>query len=102
MTDEAFMILNMADNEHWVAGFGHAVQLIPEVRRPTVLQTDRSTAEAEVLRLAKAHPESRFVLFEASCMAVAIDAPTHVSLSGKPLLKDRVVRLATIGDGIPF
>lgn len=43
--------------------------LIPDRHKPTVIQTDRDTAEREVLRLKECFPGFDFVLFESVAYA---------------------------------
>lgn len=79
-------------------------QRVPVERRPTMLQPDRATAEAEAQRLARAHPTRRFVIFEAAAAAVTVKVPTHTTVSGQPWGERTVAVLLDIGedDGIPF
>lgn len=79
-------------------------QRMPADKRPTMLQPDRATAEAEAQRLARAHPSRRFVIFEAAAAAVTVKVPTHTTVSGQPWGERTVAVLLDIGedDGIPF
>lgn len=99
--DEAFLILDMADSNNWTSG-PHTLARIPPEKRPTVLQESRDVAEREALRLQAAHPSGRFVLFQAVAVTVSVVSPTHVNLKGEPLLTEKVARLATLDDGVPF
>lgn len=79
---------------------GHA---IPEIRRPSLLQPNREIAEAEALRLNKAHPGHHFVVFEAKSMSRTVKVPTHVSITGQVLLEGNLPQLVAIDDtDIPF
>jgi len=101
---EAFVIINMADVHQWDERFGRMgeAHTIPEKCRPTILQCDRKTAEEECIRLAKTHINGRFVIFEAAQVAMRIDCPTHVTLSGQTMFSERVLRLAKVTDDLPF
>lgn len=56
---------------------------IPVLRRPTVLQPDRETAEAEAKRLARAHPDRLFAVFEAAAVAKVVSVPSHITVAGE-------------------
>ncbi|MCY1166936.1 hypothetical protein D9M73_68900 [compost metagenome] len=101
---EAFVIINLAEAHQWDERFGRMgeARTIPEKCRPTILQCDRETAEQECIRLAKAHLHGCFVIFEATQVAVQIDCPTHVTLAGETMFSKRILRLAKVGDDLPF
>jgi hypothetical protein len=106
--NEAFVIIDMRNAAEWPASgplFEHTNPLkIPEHKRPTVVQCSREIAEREALRLQQAHPDGRFVLFEATHVTVQVDAPTHVNLSGQTMFSRQIARLAKVHDAdeIPF
>lgn len=74
-------------NNHWtgepVASLHRQPVVIPPVRRPTVLQPDRETAEGEAKRLAKAHPDKLFAVFEAAAVAKIVSVPSHITVAGQ-------------------
>lgn len=97
------LILDVTQIDHWAPRLGGHV--IPEIRRPSLLQPTREIAEAEALRLNKAHPGHHFVVFEARSMSRTVKVPTHVSINGQVLLEGNLPQLVTIDDGdiqIPF
>lgn len=101
-SEGAFVILDMAEFDEW-RGMRSGRVPIPERKRSTVVQLDRSEAEAELLRLADRNGQGRFVLFEAVAATVRVDMPTHVNLAGKPLMVRSVSRVVPIdADDIPF
>lgn len=77
---------------------------VPTDKRPTILQPDRKTGEAELQRLALRYPGRRFVLFDAAVAAVTTRVPTHTTVSGQPWGERSIALLLSIGedDGIPF
>lgn len=79
------LILDVTDRDTWpqIHATGEGPQRIPEVRRPTVLQLDRETAEKEALRLAQEHPGRRFVVFQAMAAGTTVEVPTHMTLGVK-------------------
>lgn len=82
----AFVIIDVTEGDRFDAPSWprrHGGLVIPEVRRPTILQGDREVADAEALRLAAAHPGRYFAVFEAVRVAYTVKAPTHVTLGGK-------------------
>jgi hypothetical protein len=106
VTESLHVIIDMGESHQWDLRFREhgrvfGPQLIPAGKRPTILQCARDTAEAEALRLQRAHPEGRFVIFTATHVSVLIDAPTHVNLAGEPLRIERVARLASITEVSP-
>lgn len=74
-------------------------RLVPDGKRPTVLQPDRKTAEDECLRLARYHADGLFVLFAPVAIARRVPECTHVNLRGEPVRHTNVVRLLTIAGG---
>ena len=100
MADEAFMVLNMGESQLW--GAMHDGERIPPDRQPTVVHRSRTTAEAEALRLQKAHPDGRFVVFEATRVTTTLTAPTHMTLGGQALGEQRVAVLCWVDNGAPF
>jgi len=103
MSEAAFVILDLADMDAWATPHGRPI--IPPAKRATVLQLERKQAEEELLRLGKAHPSGRFVLFEARAVATRVQCATHVNLHGVAVLTESVVRLAKLAtddDEIPF
>ncbi len=102
------LILEMSDHEHW-GNPAHLIgktapSVIPAGRRPTMLQVDRETAEREAVRLAKAHPGGRFVVFAPVSVGLTTDVPTHVNIDGKVICSRKVPAIAEIHDPdeIPF
>lgn len=107
------LIVDVSEAQEWGAAFppdrgavqvaGIRPALIPQARRPTILQPDRATAEAEARRLALAHPSGRFMLFEASTVAMATSVPSHVTVSGQVWDHRTVAVLVEIDDDqVPF
>jgi hypothetical protein len=105
VSDEAFLILDMADAGNWFNGpVATSLMRIPPEKRPTVVQQSREVGEKEVVRLQTAHPQGRFVLFQAVAKSTLVSMPTHVNLRGEPLFHERIARLVEIHDAeaIPF
>lgn len=104
--NEAFVILDMAESHEWsTAPISQEAPLrIPERKRSTMVQCSREVAEREALRLQEAHPDGRFVLFQATHVTCLLDAPTHVNLAGQTIFSRKVARLAEVhdADAIPF
>ena len=100
MADEAFMVLNMGESQLW--GAMHDGERIPPDRQPTVVHRSRTAAEAEALRPQKAHPDGRFVVFEATRVTATITAPTHITLGSQVLGEQRVAVLCRVDDVVPF
>lgn len=97
------LILDVTEIDQWPPR--HGGHMIQDIRRPTILQHSREVAEAEALRLNKAHPGHQFVVFEARTMSKTVKVPTHVSISGQVLLEGNLPQLVSIDDGdiqIPF
>ena len=80
----------------------HDGERIPPDRQPTVVHRSRTAAEAEALRLQKAHPDGRFVVFEATHVTTTLTAPTHITLGGQVLGEQRVAVPCRLDDGAPF
>ena len=98
------VIIDVTDSHDWSDRFGGGTA-IPEVKRPTVLQANRPAAEREAQRLAKAHPNRQFAIFEAVAAGITIKVPTHVNLKGDVLIQGTTTAVVHIGDpddGIPF
>lgn len=98
---EAFVIINVADRTSWAAGPSMSDRIPPE-HRPTVIQSSRTQAEAEALRLQKLYPSGLFVLFEATHITAMVKVPSHVNLRGEPFIFDNVPVLAKVSDDAPF
>lgn len=82
----AFVIIDVTEGDRFHApswARRHGGLVIPERRRPTILQGDREVADTEALRLAAAHPGHQFVVFQAARVAHTVRVPTHVTLGGK-------------------
>lgn len=80
-------------------------KVIPDRRRPSVLQPDLETAEQEALRLARSHPERRFVVFQAVQVATTVKVASHVTLGGKTVYETQAARLMKVVDSdeeVPF
>jgi hypothetical protein len=92
------LILDGADLDGWTKHHSGGL-LIPERKRPTVLQADRARAEAEVLRLAREHPGGLFVLYAPVAIAKRVPEASHVNLRGEVMRTNSVARLLTIADG---
>ena len=80
--------------------------LIPDRRRPSVLQADRETAEREAMRLGALH-DGLFVVFAPVAMVKRVPEATHVNLRGEVLHTRHVARLLSIApspgdDEMPF
>lgn len=78
--------------------------LVPQQHRPSALQPDLETAEAEAQRLARVHAGKVFVIFKAVAAAKVTLVPSHTTLGGKTTGEKPVAVLLDIGedDGIPF
>lgn len=107
------LIVDCTDSHEWpglMSGVGGGRPLHPEPlrlpaeKRPTMLQPDRKTAEAEAQRLALAHRDRRFVIFEAAAAVTTTKVPTHTTVNGTPWGERTIAVLLDIGedDGIPF
>lgn len=107
------LIVDCTDSHEWPGLFSdvaggrplHPEPLrLPVEKRPTILQPDRKTGEAELQRLVRNHPARRFVLFDAAIAAVVATVPTHTTVSGQPWGARSIPVLLDIGedDGIPF
>lgn len=82
---------------------GGEIVRIPVDRRPSVLQPDRPTADAEAVRLAAAFPGRRYVVFEAVAAGVTIKVPTHITLGGHVVSERNGAKLvAIVDDKVPF
>jgi hypothetical protein len=85
------LILEWTDAAGWnnpwtgepVASLQRQPVTIPVLRRPTVLQPDRETAETEAKRLASAHPDKLFAVFEATAVAKTVWVPSHITVAGQ-------------------
>lgn len=77
---------------------------VPPGKQATMLQPDRKTGEAELQRLALAHPGRRFVLFEAAAACTTVKVPSHTTVSGAPWGERTIALMLSIGedDGVPF
>lgn len=97
------LILDTADVEEWTRHHAGGI-LVPESKRPSVLQVDGVTAEREALRLATASRSGRFVIYAPVAIAVRVLESTHVNILGEPIMHKDVVRLLPIheDDDLPF
>lgn len=101
----AVLILEVSSLDNWQGHHsGRENRIIPLRYRPTVLQAERPSAEAEMVRLQRVHPGCRFVAFEAVAVSTLVEVPTHVTLGGQVVGIQRQVRIVDLGvdDGIPF
>lgn len=102
------LILELSDHQAWgqpahLIG-ASAPHIIPEARRPTMLQTDRETAEREAMRLARTRPGGVFVVFAPVCAGMLVAVPTHITIGGQVVLTKKVPTLVDIHDPdeVPF
>jgi len=107
--DTPCLIVDCTDAHEWPGRLGqsnayaHSLpQRMPEPKRPAILQPSRRVADAEALRLAAAHPDRRFVIFEAAAAAITTVVPTHTTINGTPWGERRVAVLLDIGTDVPF
>jgi hypothetical protein len=80
-------------------------RVIPVDHRPTILQLNRTIAEAEAERLARLHPGKAFVIFEAVAVGVRVNTPTHVNHRGEVLIsasRPSVLKITDFDDTVPF
>jgi hypothetical protein len=98
------LIIECSEAGEWLTVHAGGPVRIPEDRRPTAMQCDLETAEAEAKRLAERHPGRKFIVFQAKSCATTITVPTHTTVTGKPWGARTVAVLLGIGedDGIPF
>lgn len=103
-----FLILDGANLYAWARHHGGGL-LIPEKKRPSVLQPDRKAGELEALRLSRENAGGLFVLFGPVAIAKRMPETTHVNLRGEPVRHANVSRLVMIdggawdsGDEVPF
>lgn len=71
---------------------------IPDDCRPTVLHPSREVAEQEALRLAVAHPNGMFAIFEVVTATRTVKVPAHVTLGGQVLGERTMPSLMQVGD----
>jgi hypothetical protein len=90
------LILEASELDQWRKHHSGGL-LVPEARRPVVLQPSREAAESEALRLAQRLPHGMFVLFAPVALAKRLPEVTHVNIRGEPLQQRNVVRLVKIG-----
>lgn len=95
------LIVDVTDLDDYPDHFGGG-HCLPLRWRPTVVQAGRATADREALRLAKAHPDRRFFVFEAVAAGLTIKVPTHVSISGRVLVEGSTAALVQIGESTPI
>ena len=76
------VILDVTEYDTWSKHFGGGV-VAPLVKRPSVVQPDRESAEREAVRLAQAHPGHRFAVFTLVGIVQTKEVPTHITLGGK-------------------
>ncbi len=104
----SFLILELSDADEWPSPAWAPGQLIPDRRRPSMLQPDRETAEREALRLADRYPGGRFVVFAPVTQGVTVKVPTHVTMAGKAVVERNQAVLVAIkeagevDDDLPF
>lgn len=99
----SYLIVELSDADQWEPR--HGARVIPMHRRPTMLQTSQEVAEQEALRLARAHPERRFVVFAATAAGITTKVPTHITVGGQVFHERSVAALVEIGDpddDLPF
>lgn len=107
------LIVEVSEAQDWGAAFcpdrgarqvaGTRPVLIPEARRPAILQPDRAVADAEAKRLALRLPERRFMIFEARAVAMTTRVPSHITVSGKVWDTRTIAVLADVDDDqVPF
>lgn len=107
------LIVDCTESHEWpglFSGVAGGRPLHPEplrmdpAKRPSILQPDRKTGEAELQRLALAHPGRRFVLFEAAVAATTTKVSIHTTVNGQLWGERSIAVLLDIGedDGIPF
>jgi len=95
------LILEVSGADQWEP-FRGCRRIDPAIR-PTVLHPSREWAEAEALRLTKAHPGRLFAVFEAVTAGHAVKVPSHITLGGKVVAEQWMPGLVQIGEGdIPF
>lgn len=104
--DLPHLILEVSSADEWpqMHDFCKAKR-IPEVRRPVALQPSRKIAEAEAERLARRHPDKRFVVFAPVVVGMTVTIPTHVNFRGEVKHSERRAAIVGIDDGeawIPF
>lgn len=97
------VVIDVLDHGHWAPFLG--CRRVPEDCRPTVLHPSREVAEQEALRLATAHPERMFAIFEVVSATRTVKVPTHITLGGRVFAERNLARLMQVGDGrddVPF
>lgn len=95
------VILEVSGSDQWPP-FRGCRRIAPD-DRPTVLHPSREIAEAEALRLTRAHPGRLFVVFEAVTAGHSVKVPTHITLGGAVVAEQWMPSLVQIGpDDIPF
>lgn len=104
--NEAFVILDMANSQNWdtflrLEKEALCCQRIPAEDRSTILHPSRAIAEAEALRLQRAHPKGFFVIFTAIAATQLVEAATHVNLAGHVLRTESHARLVSV-DEVPL
>lgn len=97
------VVIEVSGHHDWTPFRG--CHRIPDDCRPTVLHPSREVAEQEALRLATAHPERMFAIFEVVTATRTVKVPTHVTLGGQVFAERNLARLMQVGDGrddVPF
>jgi hypothetical protein len=105
----AWVIIELSDAHNWSSHFAGGA-IIPERRRPAVLQASRDAAEREAQRLADMRPDGKFVVFEAVAAGYTVKVPTHTTLAGKVFREASKAVLVQLGpepaeeldDDLPF
>lgn len=92
------VIIETSESDDWTPAWNAPSKIIPQPRRPTMLQPDRETAEREAVRLAAAHPGKRFVVFSPVSVGLTIKVPSHVTMSGRTFMESERAVLAKLGD----
>ena len=97
------VVIDVTEHSAWAPFKG--CHRIPDDCRPTVLHPSREVAEQEALRLATAHPDRMFAIFEVTGATRTVKVPTHVTLGGRVFAERNLPRLMHVGDGrddVPF
>jgi hypothetical protein len=90
----AFCIIEVSEIESWHESPRGTE--IPAHRRPTILHWDRDLVEKEGKRLAEAHPDGHFAVFEVLLLARNVTIPAHVTLGGTVFESHRIAFVAEI------
>jgi hypothetical protein len=97
------LILDVTEVLTWAPHMGTKRTHIPSGMQPTVLQIDRDNAAEEAKRLAAAHPDRSFAIFEAIQLAMTIEVPSHITMSGEIWRTEKRVHLVAVDEAeVPF